>query len=125
MSIMIFKCDYRVTGHNCKDDKTMADVFKMIWINQQAVDGMALFHQFDDPHDQSKMSSMPYKLEDIQLGQTKLDLTKFRDVNFFLKKNKVEWTYNRVWVGLDQRETEFLSISGNSPYVTDASYHTR
>ena len=49
-------------------------------------------------------------------------MTKFRDVNFFLKKNKVEWTYNRYWIGLDSKAVEFLSVSGNSPYIADSTF---
>ena len=53
---------------------------------------------------------MPYKLEDIQTGQYKLDLNKYLDTNNFLKKNKVEYTYNRYLIGLDEKEVEYLSI---------------
>ena len=60
MSINIFKCNK--TRYNCKDDKTMEEVFSNILINQQALEGRALFHNFNDPHGISNISSVPYKL---------------------------------------------------------------
>ena len=58
MSVNIFKCNKN--KYACKDDETIQDVFQKIYINQQGLDGKALFHQFDDPHGMSNISSVPY-----------------------------------------------------------------
>jgi hypothetical protein len=43
----------------------MQKVFDHIHVNQQALDGKTLFHQFYDPYGLSNISAVPYKLEDI------------------------------------------------------------
>ena len=46
-----------------------------------------------------------------------MNLDKFRDSNNFLQKNNVKNTYNRYWVGMDEKKNEFLSVKVNSPYT--------